>query len=129
MNTTTNNGTWANFTYHNPLVHKVTNMFENTNVSIAFRSINTIYHLLQYHPNREPSKLSVICMTCTKSYGGQSGRTIAVTYKEHIRYIRTSSPTSAYALRILNQRHDYGPLDNTLHLLKPCEKGNLINCW
>jgi hypothetical protein len=111
--------------FHHPLVHKVINLFKNTNLNIAFRSTNTIYHQLQHRPNREASKLSGIyglqCMTCNKSYVGQSGRTIAARYKEHIRYIRTNSPTSAYALHVLNQRHEYGNLANTLHLLKPCE--------
>jgi hypothetical protein len=41
----------------------------------------------------------------------------------------TNIPTSAYALNILNQYRDYGPLVDTLHLLKPCMKGNLMNCW
>jgi hypothetical protein len=68
-------------------------------------------------------------MTCNKSYVGQTDRTIAARYKEHIRYIRTKSSTSVYALHILNQRHEYGILDTTLHLLKPYEKGNLMNCW
>jgi energy-converting hydrogenase A subunit M len=108
---------------------------KNTNINIAFRSTNTIYHQLQHRLNREPSELSGIysyklqCMTCNKFYVGQSGRTIAVRYKEHIRYIRTNSLTSAYALHVLNQRHEYGTLDNKLHLLKPCKKGNLMNCW
>jgi hypothetical protein len=68
-------------------------------------------------------------MTCYKSYVGQSDRSIAVRYTEHIRYIRTNTPTSAYALHILNQYHDYGPPDDKLHLLKPCAKGNFMNCW
>jgi len=28
----------VNFTYHNPLIHKVTNLFKNTNFKIAFRT-------------------------------------------------------------------------------------------
>jgi hypothetical protein len=91
------------------------------------------YIKLQHHPNREPSKLSGIyklqCMTSNKPYVGQSGKTIAIRCKEHIRYIRTNTPTSVYALHILNQCHDYGPPDDTLHLLKPCTKVNLMNCW
>jgi hypothetical protein len=66
-------------------------------------------------------------------FGGQQtlqyGRTIAVRYKEHIRYICTNSSTSAYALPILDHSHDYCPSDNTLHLLKPWVKGNIMNCW
>jgi hypothetical protein len=113
MNSNVKNGTWVTFTFHNPLVHKVTNLFKNINVNIGFRLTYTIYHQLQYHPNHEPSKPSGIyklqCMTCNKSYVRQSGSTIAIRYKEHIRYIHTNTPTSAYALHILNQSNDYGP--------------------
>jgi hypothetical protein len=46
-----------------------------------------------------------------------------------MRYIRTNSPHSAYALHILNTQHAYGPLEHTLHMLKTCHKGNLMNIW
>jgi hypothetical protein len=59
----------------------------------------------------------------------ESGRVIAVRYKERIRYIQTNTPTSAYALHIFNQQHVYGCLDETLQLLKTCDKGNLMNLW
>jgi hypothetical protein len=32
VNSTANTTTWATFSFHNPLVHKVTNLFKNTNV-------------------------------------------------------------------------------------------------
>jgi len=39
---------WVTFTYHNPSIHKVTNLFKRTNLKIAFRPTNTIYqHLSQ----------------------------------------------------------------------------------
>jgi len=62
-----------------------------------------------------------------KAYIGQSGRSMTVRYKEHIRYIRTNNPTSAYAIHILNNRHEYGRADETLKLLKPCNKGKKKN--
>jgi len=49
--------------------------------------------------------------------------------KKHVRYIRTNSPTSAYGLHILNNKHDYGTAEETLELLKPCHKGTQMNCW
>jgi len=36
---------------------------------------------------------------------------------------------SAYALHILNNRHEYGTADEILVLLKPCNKGARMNCW
>jgi len=39
-------------------------------------------------------------------------------YRELIRYIIYNIPQSAYAQLILNNRHDYGPIDNTMSQLK-----------
>ena len=51
-------------------------------------------------------------------------------HKEHIRYVRTNNP-SAYALHILNNKHEYGNgnASETLELLKPCHKCTCMNCW
>ena len=62
-------------------------------------------------------------------YIGQSGRDINIRYKEHIRYIRTNNPISAYATHILNNNHEYGTANNTVQILKKCDKGIRMNCW
>ena len=54
---------------------------------------------------------------------------INVRHKEHVRYIRTNNPQSAYALHILQNRHEYGPTVDTLQLLKTCSKRTHMNCW
>jgi hypothetical protein len=69
------------------------------------------------------------CNTCKEVYVGQSGRPITTRYKEHIYYIRHNNPTSAYAMHILNNRHESGPVEQILILLKPCTKGTRMNCW
>jgi len=46
-----------------------------------------------------------------------------------IRYIKTNNPISAYALHILSNKHEYGNLKQTMHLLKTCNKGKKMNCW
>jgi hypothetical protein len=51
-----------------------------------------------------------------------------VRHKEHVRYVRTNNPTSAYALHILNNKHEYGTAAETLELLKPCHKGTRMDC-
>jgi hypothetical protein len=33
---------------------------------------------------------------------------------EHIRYIKSNNPSSAYAVHILNNRHEYGTTENKL---------------
>ena len=50
-------------------------------------------------------------------------------HKEHTRYIKTNNPISAYTLHILNNKHEYGNIEQTIELLKSCNKGVKINCW
>jgi hypothetical protein len=124
---------WVTFTFSNPIIHKVTNLFKHTNLNIAFKPTNTIRQQLQQNPEYIPNTLSGIyklqCATCNNAYVGQSGRAIGVRCKEHIRYIGNNTLTSAYAQHILNHCHEFGPADNTLQLLKPCTKGTLMKCW
>jgi len=62
-------------------------------------------------------------------YAGQSGGSINIRYKEHVRYIRTNNPQSAYTLHILQNRHEYEPIVDTLQLLKTCSKDTHMNYW
>ena len=39
---TTNTIRWATFTYYSPAIRKITNLFRNSNIRIAFRTTNTI---------------------------------------------------------------------------------------
>jgi hypothetical protein len=93
------NRKWVVFTYHSPLVRKVTNLFKQSNLRIALRATNTTYQQLTEKPTQNnPSGIYKLkCNNCNKAYIGQSDRSIAVRHKEHARYIRTNSPTSAYA--------------------------------
>ena len=80
--------------------------------------------------NKNPSGIYKLkCNTCNKAYVGQSGRSIDIRHKEHIRYIRTNNPQSAYAMYILQNRQEYGTAEDTLQLLKSCRKSTPMNCW
>jgi hypothetical protein len=59
---------WINFTYHNPLIQKVTNLFRNTEIHIAFKTTNTIYQqLIEKTHNNSPSGIYEIkCNTCNR---------------------------------------------------------------
>jgi hypothetical protein len=63
------------------------------------------------------------CNTCSNSYVGQTGRSLEIRHKEHTRYIKTNNPVSAYALHILNNKHGYGNIKQTIEILKLCNKG------
>jgi hypothetical protein len=123
------NKKWVTFTYHSPSVRKVTSLFKHTNLKIAFHPTNTIYQQLSKKSNiTNPSGIYQLkCNTCKHSYIGQFRRPITTRYKEHLCYIK-NNPTSAYASHILNNRHEFGPTEETLKLLKPCTKGKRMSC-
>jgi hypothetical protein len=52
-----------------------------------------------------------------------------VRHKEHEGYIKTYNPVSAYALHILNNRHEYGNAEETTELLKSWNTRIKINFW
>jgi hypothetical protein len=48
-------------------------------------------------------------------------------YKEHIRYNTSNNSRSAYALHILHNKHEYGPMNITMSLLHPVHKSRRMN--
>jgi len=130
--TTNKTKTWATFTYNGRYIRKITNIFKKTAIKIAYRTTNNTFKLLTSEKQTKANLSGVhklTCNTCKGAYVGQTGRTINIRYKAHIRYIKTNNPQSAYALHILNNRHEYGPLDETMQMIKTCTKGRYMNCW
>ena len=100
---------WVTFTYFSSLVRRVTNLFRRTRLRIVFRGTNTIQQQLNTakHAGDDPSGIYKLkCSTCNKVYVGQSGWTIGVRLKEHIRYIKSNNFTSTYAIHILENKHE-----------------------
>jgi len=117
------NKIWATFTYISPEICKVTNIFKNTNVRIAFRCRNTIAKLIRppkdhdIPPHNKWGIYQLTCNTCSRSYVGQTSRNLNIRFQEHIRYIKNSNPQSAYAQHILQNQHEYGQINSTMTLL------------
>jgi hypothetical protein len=55
------------------------------------------------------------------------GSNLKARYLEHCRYIKTNDPKSAYALHVLNNKHEFGHIISTMTLIKSCRKGSHIN--
>jgi hypothetical protein len=68
----------------------------------------------------------ITCNTCHKSYVGQTSRNLNLRFREHVRCIKNNYPRSAYALHILNCRHEYGNINDTMTLLKQINKPSLL---
>jgi len=60
--------------------------------------------------------------TC-KLYVGQTSRSLKQRYQKHVRYIKQNGAQSAYVLHILNNKYEYGPINNTMYLLSQVNKG------
>jgi len=112
-------------------MYKIINLFKRTNLKIAFWPTNSIYQQLS-NKNKDPNPTGIYqlkCSTCSRTYVGHSGRPITTRHREHLRYIRNNNSTSAYAMHILDNRHEFGLAGETLKLLKPCSKGSRMDCW
>jgi hypothetical protein len=126
------NKKWATFTYHSPKIRKITNLFKQTNINIAFRSVNTIRQHTRSnkldiaHDYNSSGIYKLTCRSCNKAYVGQTSRCLKQRYREHIRYIRNNDPQSAYALHILQNAHEYGNITDTMALLKPIQKTSML---
>jgi hypothetical protein len=102
--------TWVTFTFNSPVVHKITNLFKNTNINTAYRASNTIRRILQPRFRVDPFTQSGIyqikCVSCNGVYVGQSGREIRTRYREHIGYILNHKSLSEFAQHISNHNQE-----------------------
>ena len=121
---------WVKFTYFSPLVRKISKLFRQTELKIAFRVTNTIQQQLNAKQTHDDpiGIYELKCKTCIKVYVGQSDRTIDVRFEEHMRYMRSNNSTSAYAKHILDNIHEHGSKEDTVKLLKKCQKGKHTDC-
>jgi glycine cleavage system regulatory protein len=73
--TATQQQKWVTFTYHSPLIRKITNLFKQTNLNIALRATNTIHQqLTEKSTQKNPRGIYKLkCNTCNNAYIGQSG--------------------------------------------------------
>jgi len=85
------NKKWTTFTCYSPRIRKITNLFEHTNIGIAFKSTITLQQLTKPKlatNSQEQDKSDVCkltCNTCKMPYIGQTKRSLKLRYQEHIR--------------------------------------------
>jgi hypothetical protein len=102
----------------------ITNLFKHTNVRISFRNTSTLQQLTKPKTDNkvlEQDKSGIyrlMCNTFNTSCIGQTSHSLIQRYKERIRHIKHNEPQSAYALHILNNKHKYSPIKDTMTLLK-----------
>jgi hypothetical protein len=126
-NTVSDTKTWTTFTYYSPLIRKITSLFKHANVRISVKHTNAIHDLTKPKMNsniREHKKCGIYklkCNTFKLSYIRQTSRNLKQRYQEHIRYIKQN-----YALHVLNNNHEYGPINTTTSFLTQITKTPLL---
>ena len=127
---TRNNRKWATFTFISPHIRKINNLFKHTNVKIAFRytvaRLTKPPNVHKIPPHNKWGTYQLTSKPCDLLYVDQTSRSLKIRYQEHIRYIRSNNPQSAYAQHILRNRHEYGTTNNLMSLLKSLNNRNML---
>ena len=106
---------WAKFTYVGKETRRITKLFKNTNVRIAFTTNNNLGKLLNSQDDQKPDKYDkngvyqLKCPTCPNKYTGQTGRPFRVRFHEHYNDYKYANNKSKFAQHVLDEGHSFGP--------------------
>jgi transposase-like protein len=110
---------------------KVTKVLKDANINIAFKTQNTIEHILQPKLSTATENIynnsgicQLKCLDCPKKYIGQTGRTFKTRYKEHLQAIHNNRPDTEYSRPIFDSRHTYGNIEKTSTILRKAKREN-----
>ena len=127
---------FATFTYVGKETRFVTKLSKHTNLSIAFRTKNTIGKLLRYHHNPDnvdrldkSGIYQLICPDCGKKYVGQTGRSFRTRFREHLRDYRYKTGNSKFAQHLQEHNHSFGPLNSFMDILQVIGKGVMMDTF
>ena len=103
------------------MIRNFTNLFKNTNIKITFCTNNTIYDILKTHRN-DTNTLMCSGIYQLPATSPIQVKLVNISNVEHIRYINSNNPPSAYALHILHDKYEYRPMNITMSLFHPVHK-------
>jgi hypothetical protein len=63
------------------------------------------------------------CNECPLKYIGQTGRNFNTRFKEHMYNIKSNDSSTGYSKHILDARHSYNTIENTMEIIKIGQKG------
>jgi uncharacterized Fe-S center protein len=67
------------------------------------------------------------CPDCNKAYIGQTGRPLAVRFREHFRDYTYGYNKSKFAQHLLDHHHSIGPMNTIMDTLHITTKGRMMN--
>jgi hypothetical protein len=86
------------FIYTGNYMRKVSKLFKDTNLNVAFKTASTVNNFLTNKKQiyEQTGIYKITCRSCYKIYIGQTGRNLRTRYKEHLRTIQSNSVCPAY---------------------------------
>ena len=125
---------WGTFTYIGKQTTYITKLFKNKNVKIAFRTQNTIGHILRHNDNpnqnahfKKSGIYQLTCPNCKKKYKGQTRRSFQRRYQEHLRDFKYNNGNSKFAQHLTDNKHSFGPIDKVIKILHTIKKGAMMD--
>jgi hypothetical protein len=108
-----NNRKWATLTFFGKETYRISKIFKDTCMQIAFKTKNNLQYILsQPTRNKDIYEQSGIyqlnCTDCGKTYTGQTGRIFNKRYKEHLPSYKYNPQNSTFAQHIIESKHRFG---------------------
>jgi hypothetical protein len=110
----------------------ITNLFRNTDLRIALRTDNTSQSLLMHKQQTldkytQSGVYKLTCPDCNKAYVVQTTRSLMTRFNEHKNAFSLNNRTSNFATHLIQESHSFGPINNTMQILKRHTKGAHLN--
>jgi len=102
-------------------------------VEVSYITNNRLEKLLQYNAKGAKSKYDrsgiyqLSCPSCDKKYIGQTGRLFHVRFREHQHDYRYMCKKSKFAQHLLDEGHDFGPMENVMDIVQYANKGRMMD--
>lgn len=113
---------YISFTYSNFDIYKLKNIFKQFNLHVTFKTKNTIKTLFSNNKDlnstlKNSGVYQLICNDCNSCYIGETGRSIEIRIKEHLR----DRINSEFGKHLFNEGHSIN--NEKSKLLHRCNKG------
>jgi len=102
-------------------------------VEISYITNNRLEKLLQYNTTGTKKQYDrsgiyqLNCPSCDKKYIGQTGRPFHVRFREHRQDYRHMCRKSKFAQHLLDEGHDFGPMENVMDIVQYANKGRMMD--
>lgn len=126
----TDDKSYVSVEYINKYCNSLVKVLKRHNINLIFKNNNNIKSLLVKNKDLNPptnnSGVYKLTCNCGKCYIGQTGRSISTRVKEHLRDLKSITPSSSFAQHLIYENHDYNK-DNFLNILHFHNKGIILD--